>query len=392
MPGPRAGRRRLRRPGQPFFRHRRLPRQTSSLAICRVPAPSRANRLRLPTPPWTICWPVSSVPRWRTRRRRRPGSPLKPLRLPALFSSVSRRRHHRASRLTTCRAIARSAGRLRRPDSLPGTWQSSRSKLLRSRPRLPDSPLKPLRLPPLPSSGNRLRHPRASRWTTCRATARSAGRLRRPDSPRKTSRARARSGARPTDRPLPLRDSRRTRTLIPSRARRSSRLPFSGRAVRTRRPAKSAPGPRRRRPGSPPPTSPGRTRSAPGPPRLRRPGSPPPTSPGKTRSAQGPPRPRPPDSPRHRKRQRQPLSPSPSRSSHPTSLPVPVGPTRSAERGVARQQGHGGPVTVTPGIPRRRAAQLPRAGRRQGPDRPPDFSQRATCSMVMVRSADLHMS
>ena len=30
--------------------------------------------------------------------------------------------------------------------------------------------------------------------------------------------------------------------------------------------------------------------------------------------------------------------------------------------------------------------------RRQGPDRPPDFSQRARCSIVIVRSDDLHMS
>ena len=32
------------------------------------------------------------------------------------------------------------------------------------------------------------------------------------------------------------------------------------------------------------------------------------------------------------------------------------------------------------------------SGRRQGPERPPDFSHSATCSMVMVRSDDLHMS
>ena len=32
------------------------------------------------------------------------------------------------------------------------------------------------------------------------------------------------------------------------------------------------------------------------------------------------------------------------------------------------------------------------SGRRQGPERPPDFSHSARCSTVMVRSADLHMS
>ena len=32
------------------------------------------------------------------------------------------------------------------------------------------------------------------------------------------------------------------------------------------------------------------------------------------------------------------------------------------------------------------------SARRQGPDRPPDFSQRARCSIVIVRSDDLHMS